>query len=357
MCKRKPGPRCFSHQYPKYIRALGAVNSFEIHRNNRIAAAGGIENLDPEERDTLKNLANDVYARKREASNQLYSTPAARKRLNQVELPAAQHRLARAQKQAKANPEDVSAKKELINAKANYSKYRNLIANGERRWSQSHNDLRTFNHRSAMMDKQADVSKRDYEKARFDNADLSRANEWDTLRGKERCIQRSDNHKMIRRRMAIETPTGERVSATSTVSVVGNKATGYKVHTRVNYKLGTVEQFQDGTASLPHWQNPRTRISRDNQDFNYTPEYTSTPVQSERFETFAEAQKNAEEQINGNSIPRELSRMARNKKVNEQAMADGIRSPEQYKAHQDSLRQVQKGQLDPRARMAVHQTV
>lgn len=322
MCQRKPGPRCHAHARPKYVAACERVEEAEAAYAAALSDAGGDRSQVPEQITQAKERA---YANRYEKMRQLYSTPKARAEMKDTILPKSAKALQDAEAAYNADPSEDN-KRARTTARAEFTRNRNLLVEGERRWSQSNADLRTFQTRDAAL-KQGD-----YDAARYDNVDLSRAASWDIQNTKPRWSQ---DRKAVRRDMTIETPTQERVRAVSTINVTGSKAGGYQVQTTTVASYGYTRTPDQSQSALPAWQDGTKR--KKDSEFQYTEPKQHREV-SPSFETYAEAKKYATDRATNADLPAKLSQAARDRAIGSRMLADGITTEAQYQEHRKKLR-------------------
>lgn len=336
MCKKKPGPRCHAHQAPKYQAAQEHCEAVEQEYEEALNRAGG----DPGEVDsTLKERRSDAYAKRHEARKLYYSTPEARKKLSRETLPAKEKHLQEVEDAYEQDPTPEN-KKARTSARADVTAHRNLLVDGERRWSQSNADLATHERRAGAMERG------DYNEAQYDNADLSRAGSWDSLNS----TKWAKGNKSVRREMRIETPTQERVKATADIHIEGHNVGGYRVKAQITAEHGHTESPDSSLSSLP----PRpTTLRMSDSRFDYSKPQQQT-LKSQRFETFKEAQDYARSLSKNDQIPAHLSRVSRNRAL--QAHSErvyGVKTKNDLDEHMnrtpEERREVKKRLADERA--------
>lgn len=336
MCKRKPGPRCYNHAKPKLEKTQARVEEVEASYQQALADVGGDKS---QMGDHWESARAGAYADRYEAMRQYYSTPRARDELKSTVIPQAERNLAEAESRYNADPSEAN-KRSRTTARAEHTKYRNLLTHGERRWSQSNADLRTNEMRRSAL------NRGDFEAAQYDNVDLSRASSWDTLNSKPKW---SKDRMWARRQMQIETPTQERISAVSDVHIKGHKSTGYYVETTTHASFGATEKPQSSGSALPDWQNrDGKRVTKDSK-YAYTKVRTLTE-RSGHFGSYAEAHAHAKGLAGGgehntnvqNHIPAQLAKHARARAVGQEARRHGIKSQEDYNRHMAAMREEQR---------------
>lgn len=329
MCKKKPGPRCYNHARPRFEKSQAHVEESEAAYQQALAQAGGDKSqVDP----SLDEGRKNAYAARYEAMRQYYSTPKARKELKDTVIPQAEKNLAAAESAYETDPSEQNKRARTV-ARSESTKYRNLLVHGERRWSQSNADLMTHEKRNAALDNG------DYDGARYDNVDLSRASSWDTLNSKPTWSQ---DRKSVRREMLMETPNQERISAVSDVQIAthdGGSVKSYRVNTTTHARFGYSKTADSSGAALPAWQSGK-KVRKD-KEFEYTKVRTHRTT-SPDFSSYAEAKEYATKMSSDNRVPALLARQARDRTVHAEAKHNGINSREAYTQHMADLRQRQE---------------
>lgn len=326
MCQRKPGPRCHAHARPKYVAACQKLEEAEATYNAALEEAGGDRTKVPEQ---ITHAKERAYANRYEKMKQLYSTPKARAEMKNSILPQSAKTLQQAEAAYNADPSEDN-KRARTTARSEYTRNRNLLEKGERRWSQSNADLRTFEKREAAL------KSGDYDAARYDNVDLSRAASWDIKNTKPRWSQ---DRKAVRRDMTIETPTQERVRAVSTMHIAGSKTNGYTVHTTTVASYGYTQDTNQSQSALPAWQDGTKR--KKDSEFSYGQPQQHHEV-SEKFDSYADAKKYATERATNDDLPAKLSSGARDRAIGARMKSQGITTEAQYQEHMKKLRAQQE---------------
>lgn len=316
MCKKKPGPRCHAHQAPKYQAAQEHCEAVEQEYQDALNKADGDTSAID---DTMRDRRSEAYAKRHEARKLYYSTPEARKKLVRATLPAKEKALEEAEDAYTADPTPEN-KKARTSARADVTAHRNLLVDGERRWSQSNADLATHERRNGALERG------DYADAQYDNADLSRASSWDSLNS----TRWAAGNKSVRREMRIETPTQERVKATADIHIEGHNVGGYQVKTRIIAQHGHTETPNSSLSALPN--TPTTKKMPDSK-FQYS-DTTQQTMKSEKFESYKDAQDYARSLSKNDQIPAYLSRLSRKRAL--QAHSErtyGVKTQQEYVEH------------------------
>lgn len=334
MCKRKPGPRCYNHARPRLEKAQANVEGVEEQYKEALSAAGGDKSQVPP---AMEEARKQAYADRYEAMRQYYSTPRARKELQDTVIPNAEKAQADAEAAYNADPSEENKKARTV-ARAEYTKNRNLLRHGETRWSQANADLDTNERcRNAMNDG-------DFEAAKYNNVDLSRAGSWDTLKSKPKW---SSDRKSVRREVRMETPMQERVNAVADTNIV-KTGQGYRVDTTVHAQYGFTATPDSSQSALPAWQDNDTKKVKADSEFRYT-KVRQHKMQSQEFGSYAEAKSHASkiaspEPNQYDSVAAGLANQARARTVMSAAKRRGITTQSQYDEH---MRKVRANEPEP----------